>query len=187
MQNGAIRVIVPLLETERLVLRGHRPEDFPNSAAMWADPKVTQHILGQPLSEEDAYTRFLRYIGHWAIAGFGYWLIEEKQTGKFIGEAGFADYRRAIEPSLKGLPEIGWVLASEAHGKGYATEAVRKLTAWGDARLRTRTMCIIAPQNTASVRVAVKCGYRELPSTTYHGRPTLMFAREPGGWQQAAK
>lgn len=163
-------------------MRGHRPEDFPHTAAMWADPKVTQHILERPLSEEGAWSRFLRYVGHWAVLGFGYWLIEEKKTGKFVGEAGFADYKREIDPTLRGVPEIGWVLATEAHGKGYATEAVGGMTLWADTQFRTRTVCIIAPDNIASVHVAVKCGYRELPSTTYNGRPVLAFGREPGNF-----
>lgn len=177
----SLAAAVRCLETERLLLRPHRMEDFSNSATMWADPRVTQHILERPLSEEEAWSRFLRYAGHWAALGFGYWLIEEKQTGKFIGEAGFADYRRQIQPSLDGAPEIGWVLAAEAHGKGFATESVRKLTAWADERFRARTVCIIAPGNQLSIRVAEKCGYRELQPSTYHGKSILIFAREPAG------
>src|SRR2546426_7424830 len=56
---------VPVIETERLRLRGHRPEDFPDCAAMWADPVVTRYIGGKPLSEEEAWTRTLRCLGHW--------------------------------------------------------------------------------------------------------------------------
>jgi RimJ/RimL family protein N-acetyltransferase len=180
MQNPTISaVMIPCLETERLALRGHRLEDFAQSAAMWADPNVTRYIGGRPLSEEEAWTRYLRYVGHWAVLGFGYWLIEEKRTGKFVGEAGFADYKREIQPSFNGAPEIGWALASESHGKGYATEAVRTLVAWADTHFRARTVCIIAPENAASLRVAAKCGYHELATITYHGHPSLMFAREP--------
>jgi RimJ/RimL family protein N-acetyltransferase len=113
--------------------------------------------------------------------GFGYWVAEEKSTGNFAGELGFADYKRDIEPSLKGLPEIGWVLASHAHGKGYATEAVRAIVVWGDAHFSSpRTACIIAPENLASIRVAEKCGYRELQLANYKGKPTMMFARDAG-------
>jgi RimJ/RimL family protein N-acetyltransferase len=172
---------VPVLETERLLLRGHRAEDFANSAAMWADPKVTENIMGRPLTVEESWTRFLRYVGHWALLGFGYWVIVEKHTGAFAGEAGFADYKREIEPSLEGVPEIGWVLASHAHGKGFATEAVRAITAWADEHFETTTACIIKPENTASFRVAAKCGYREVCRTTYHGRETVMFSRPRGG------
>ena len=107
-------------------------------------------------------------------------MVEEKATATPVGEIGFADYKRDMEPSLKGIPEIGWVLASQAHGKGYATEVVRAAVAWGDAHfLSPRTACIIAPENAASIRVAVKCGYQEFNATSYKGKPTLMFIREP--------
>jgi len=171
---------VPILRTERLTLRGHRIEDFRHSAAMWADPKVVRHISGKPLTEEESWTKFLRYVGHWAVSGFGYWVAEENATGAFIGEIGFADYKRDLRPSLSGMPEIGWVIASPAHGKGYATEAVRAIVAWGDAHFGPiQTACIIAPENLASIRVATKCGYREYQVTTYKGDSVLMFVREP--------
>src|SRR5271170_6882454 len=96
----------PSLETERLTLRGHRLEDFVQCAAMWADPHVTRYIGGKPLTEEESWTRLLRYVGHWALLGFGYWVAEENATGSFVGEIGFADYKRDLEPSLKGVPEV---------------------------------------------------------------------------------
>jgi RimJ/RimL family protein N-acetyltransferase len=169
---------VPILETERLKLRGHRLLDFRDCSAMWADPGVTRYIGGQPLSEEEVWARLLRYVGHWTWLGFGYWAIEEKATSRFVGELGFADYKRQIEPSLEGMPELGWVLAARAHGKGYATEAVRVALAWGEIRFgEARTVCLIHPENLASIRVAQKCGYRESRRTTYKGHPTLLFAR----------
>jgi RimJ/RimL family protein N-acetyltransferase len=175
-------VEVPILVTERIRLRGHCLGDFPHCAAMWADPAVTRYIGGKPLTEEECWTKFLRYVGHWALVGFGYWVVEEKVTGDFVGEIGFADYKRELEPSLKGVPEIGWVLASRVHGKGYATEAVRAAIAWGDAHFSpARTACLINPENLASVRVALKCGYREFQLTTYKGHATMMFVRESGG------
>src|ERR1700729_2426842 len=85
---------VPILETERLILRAHGIDDFVHSAAMWADPEVTRYIGGKPLSEEETWARLLRYVGHWSLLGFGYWVVEEKATGNFAGEIGFADYKR---------------------------------------------------------------------------------------------
>jgi RimJ/RimL family protein N-acetyltransferase len=169
---------IPAIETPRLTLRGHRLADFSDCAAMWADPTVTRHIGGKPFSEEETWARFLRYAGHWLLLGFGYWAIEEKDTGSFVGELGFADYKRGIEPSLQGVPELGWALVSTAHGKGYATEAVRAAVAWGEAHFASaRTVCIIHPENLASIRVAEKCGYKEFQRTTYKGHPTIIFDR----------
>jgi RimJ/RimL family protein N-acetyltransferase len=172
-------VDVPVLETERLKLRGHQIDDFADCAAMWADPNVTRHIRDIPFTEEETWTRLLRFVGHWAMLGFGYWAVLEKPGGRFLGEVGFADYKRDLKPSLKGIPEIGWVFASQAHGRGYATEAVRAVTAWGDAHFGSvRTACIITPENVASIRVAAKCGYQEFQRTTYHGHATVMFVRD---------
>jgi RimJ/RimL family protein N-acetyltransferase len=177
---------IPVVETERLQLRAHRLEDFADCAAMWADPIVTRFIGGKPFSEEDAWTRFLRHIGHWSMMGFGYWVAEEKDTGSFIGELGFADFKRDIQPSLKRTPEMGWALVSKVHGKGYATEGVRAALAWGDAHFASgRTVCIIQPENLASIRVAEKCGYKEFQRSTYKGHPTIMFARIVGQVRRA--
>jgi RimJ/RimL family protein N-acetyltransferase len=73
----------------------------------------------------------LRYVGHWSWLGFGYWLVEEKTSGQFVGEVGFADYKREIEPSIDDVPEIGWVLVPAMYGRGYATESVRAAIDWG--------------------------------------------------------
>ena len=159
-------------------MRGHRLDDFVDCAAMWADPAVTRYIGGKPFSEEETWARILRYVGHWPLMGFGYWAIEEKESGGFIGELGFADFKRDIQPSLKGVPELGWVLASKARGKGYATEAVGAAVSWGEAHFGpVRTVCIIHPENLASIRVAEKWGYKELQRTTYKGHATVIFNR----------
>jgi RimJ/RimL family protein N-acetyltransferase len=169
---------VPLIETERLILRGHRPDDFVDSLALWTDPEVTRFIGGKPSTREEVWSRLLRYAGHWALLGFGYWAVTEKETGRFLGEVGFADFKREMEPSLDGMPEIGWVIAPHGQGKGYATEAVQAAIAWGDAYFNSRrTACIIAPENQPSIRVAEKCGYREFCRTTYKDKPTIMFVR----------
>jgi RimJ/RimL family protein N-acetyltransferase len=146
---------------------------------MWGDSAITRYIGGKPLSEEETWARLLRYAGHWLMLGFGYWLAEEKETGQYIGEIGFADFKRDLQPGLPGLPEVGWVLTTGSRGKGYATEAVRAVAAWGDSHFKLpRTFCIIHPENQASIRVALKCGFKELQPTSYKGRPLIMFVRE---------
>jgi len=185
-----------MLETQRLRLRGPRPDDFPDSAALWSDPLVTRFTSGKALSEEDVWGRLLRYVGHWAWMGFGYWVVEEKETGRLAGEVGFSDWKREIRPSLQGLPELGWVLASRVHGQGYATEAARAAIQWADSHFGERTSgdggvqkliarelrsarmtCIIHPENVRSIRVAEKCGFKELLRTKYKGEATIVFVQ----------
>jgi RimJ/RimL family protein N-acetyltransferase len=170
--------LIPVLETERLILRGHRLDDFADSFALWSDAEVTRFIGGRPSTREEAWGRLLRYAGHWSLLGFGYWAVEEKGTGRFIGETGFAEGKREIEPSLESIPEAGWAMSPQVHGRGYATEAVQAVIAWGDRHFGpVRTACIIAPENMSSIRVAEKCGYRELQRTTYKDNPTIMYVR----------
>lgn len=172
-------VSVPVLETERLRLRGHRLDDFGACAALWADPVVTRFIGGKASTRDESWMRLLRNVGHWSLLGFGYWVVEEKASDRFVGEIGFSELKREIEPGFEGVPEAGWVLAPEAHGKGFATEVVKAVLAWGDEKFAGgQTVCIINPENTASIRVAAKCGYREIARTTYKGAPIVQYRRE---------
>ncbi len=157
----------PALETERLILRSHRADDFTDSVAMWRDPQVVRYTLGAESPPQRTWLRLLAYLGHWSLLGFGYWAVQSKLTGRYIGELGFADFHRNFEPNVDGIPEIGWALAPAAHGQGYATEAVRTVIAWGDAHLSgTRTVCIIHRDNAASLHIARKFGYLIEPRIT---------------------
>ena len=112
------------------------------------------------------------------FTAFGFWGIFEKETGARIGEAGILDVKRDIVPSFHGTPELGWGLLPAVHGKGYATEAVRAIIAWAEGHFgKVRMVCIIDPQNTASLRVAHACGFRECAQTTYKGDPTVILER----------
>jgi RimJ/RimL family protein N-acetyltransferase len=171
----------PVVETARLRLRGHRAEDFADCAAMWADAAVVRHIGGRPFPAEETWSKILRYAGLWPLLGFGYWAIEETASGRFVGDVGFADFKREMHPSFAGAPEIGWALAPWSHGRGYATEAAGAAVAWGDRRFGAVTVCMIAPGNAASIRVAEKCGYHAYARTAYKGEPTILFRRDGGG------
>jgi RimJ/RimL family protein N-acetyltransferase len=171
-------VDIPVLETQRLRLRGHRIDDLDVCAALWADTEVVRYTTGKPQTREEVWFRILRYIGHWTLLGYGFWAVEEKAGGNFVGEVGFADFKRALDPALGDTPEIGWILASSAHGKGYGTEAVKAVVAWGDEHFgAVRTACLIHPDNAASIRVADKCGYREYARTLYKDRDVILLER----------
>jgi RimJ/RimL family protein N-acetyltransferase len=169
---------VPVLETARLRLRAHRIEDHAARTAILSDPEVTRYLGGRPLTGEEVWRRLLQFIGLWNLLGYGYWAVEEKDTGLYVGDIGFADFHRDMQPSLVDMLEFGWVLATHAHGKGYASEAVAAATAWGAQYFGAlRAVCIISPENLASIRVAEKAGFRLWQETTYHDAPTLVFSR----------
>lgn len=122
--------------------------------------------------------KILRYAGLWELLGFGYWAVEEKSSGQFIGELGFADFKRVMQPPIDGIPELGWAFASAFHAKGYATEGLRAALEWADANIDSaRTVCIISPENAASIRVAQKIGYAEKLRTMLGEHETILCER----------
>jgi RimJ/RimL family protein N-acetyltransferase len=169
---------VPELETERLLLREHRVDDFAISSAMWANPEVVRFISGAPSTPAESWSRLLRYAGHWVLLGYGYWVVQLKSTGAFLGEVGFADFKREMTPSIEGIPEAGWVFSPDAHGKGYALEAVERMFAWADKTFNDdTTVCIIDPENHASIRLGQKVGFVPWTDTTYLDTPVRLLKR----------
>ena len=81
-------VDIPVLETPRLILRGHRLEDFETMVAIWSDPVVRRHFHGRPYSREDIWAQLVRHFGMWAAMGYGLLAVEEKETGAYIGAVG---------------------------------------------------------------------------------------------------
>jgi RimJ/RimL family protein N-acetyltransferase len=170
--------MVPELLGDRIRLRGHRVEDFADSLGMWGDPAVTRFIGGRPFTGEEVWSRLLRYFGLWPALGYGYWVIEERASGRFAGEIGLAEFRREVTPPLDS-PEAGWALAPWASGRGYATEALAAVLRWADATPATRrTLCMISDGNAASLRVAAKAGYRRLGPAEYRGAATTLYVRD---------
>ena len=171
---------IPVLETPRMILRSHKLDDFEAMVTILHDPIVSRLFHGPKLTREDIWSRFLRHFGMWAVMGYGCWAVEEKETGAYIGTIGTFEVRRDMTPNLEGVPEAGWTFASRVHGKGYATEAARAALAWTDAQLgHPKMFCIIVPENTASIRVAEKCGFRYWQDTIYKDVQTSIFLREP--------
>lgn len=180
-QNRGLQTSVPVIETRRLRLRGHRRDDLPQCVAMWSDPIVTRFIGGTPSGEQRTWARLLAYIGHWVLMGFGYWAIEERETSTFVGEIGFADFKRDGAPLLRAGPELGFALAPSFHGKGYATEAVRAALAWGNEQLpRGRCVCLVDEENAASLRVLANVGFEVLQRSSFNGRPVVYLCSPIG-------
>lgn len=169
-----------MITTERLILRRHTVADLPALTATWGDADIARYLGGHPSTPEDSWHRLLRYAGHWDLLGYGFWCVTEAATGRYAGDVGFAQFHRICEPPLGDAPEGGWVLARWAHGKGYATEALRAALAWDGGRLaRQRTRCIIDPGNEASIGVATKCGYAYFGEAVYKDTRIRVYDRPP--------
>ena len=168
----------PTLETERLILRAFREEDLDQLWAMWANEDVVRFVGGQTLAREDTWRRSLAACGQWPYTGFGYWIVEMKADGTVVGQAGFADFKRQMEPSIEGEPELGYVFHPKVHGQGIASEACAAALEWADANLNAQSYpAIISPENTASIRLAERLGFERGPDATYRGETIALFRR----------
>lgn len=178
-QKAISMTIIPTIETERLVLRPHRLDDFDVYVNLWADENVVRHITGMPSTREQTWSRLIRASGMWHHMGFGFLIIEEKESGRVIGEAGFHEVRRNMSPSIEETLETGWVLLPSAQGRGYATEALKALIEWAERHFPGKEMtCIIGPNNAPSLRVAEKLGFREVARTDYNGEEIILLSRK---------
>lgn len=140
------------IETDRLILRPTRPEDFEGWVQLMGDEENSRHI-GGPQPRAVAWRGFLTMAGAWAIQGYGMFSVIEKASGRWIGRLG--------PWCPEGWPgtEVGWGLLREAWGRGYATEGSTAAIDWAFEHLGwSEVIHTIAPDNLASQGVARRLG-----------------------------
>ena len=172
------------LETERLVLRMWREDDFEPYARICADPEVMRYLSpeGRPLTRAESWRQMAYIVGHWHLRGYGHWAVEEKESGRLVGRLGF------LNP--EGWPEfeIGWTLARESWGKGYATEGARRALAYAFEELdREHVISLIRPGNEPSVRVAERIGEKREGTTDVLGMEVMVYGISRDEWRAAKK
>lgn len=167
------------LETQRLLLRWFRETDFDEYLAICQDPEVMRFLGdGTLMSEIDTWRQMASIMGHWYFRGYGLWAVEEKQSGKVIGRIGL------IEPG--GWPgfELGWTLARNQWGKGYATEGASRALKYAFTEMgRDHVISCIAPENIASIRVAERLGEKLEGKTELMGREIFIYGIDRNDWQ----
>jgi RimJ/RimL family protein N-acetyltransferase len=149
------------LRTKRLVLRRWRDEDRDPFAALNADPVVMEHFVS-PLTREQSDDWVDRIERHFDEHGWGLWAVEVTETGAFIGFVGLwpPNFQTAFTPAV----EVGWRLAKEAWGHGYATEAARAALDDGFGRLGLEEIVSFTTvANIRSQRVMQKIGMQRNP------------------------
>lgn len=159
----------PTLETERLLLRPHRLEDFDAIAAMFETPR--SQFVGGPCSRKQAWRGFSADVGQWVLLGFGALAIELRDSGEFIGQIGLN------KPLHFPEREIGWLVWEKYEGFGYAYEAARRAHRFAFETLRWDTaVSYIDPDNARSISLAERLGARLDPdAATPDDDPTLVY------------
>ncbi|MEZ4364800.1 MAG: GNAT family N-acetyltransferase [Kofleriaceae bacterium] len=140
------------MTTARLVLRPPVLADFEGWASMMADPVATEH-LGGPQPRAVAWRSFCTMAGAWALQGFAMFTVLERATGRWLGRIG------PWQPEGWPGTEVGWGLARQAWGQGYATEAATCAIDWAfDTLGWDEVIHAIAPSNLPSRALAERLG-----------------------------
>ncbi|HSE25161.1 MAG TPA: GNAT family N-acetyltransferase [Pyrinomonadaceae bacterium] len=159
-----------ILETPRLLLRMWRNDDFATYEKMCADPEIMKYLGGRIFDRLEAWRHMAFLVGHWELRGYGHWAVEEKESGEFVGRIGF------LNP--EGWPgfEVGWTLARQAWGKGYATEGARRALDYAFNELdKDHVISLIHPENKNSIKVAERLGEKLEGQTELLGHDVLIY------------
>jgi RimJ/RimL family protein N-acetyltransferase len=171
----------PVIETERLILRQWRASDIAPNTRMLSDPGTARYITadGKPITEAmNGWRNAAIMAGHWVLNGIGMFVVEEKSTGQFAGRVG-----PWFPPSWPGF-EIGWGLAKEFRGRGFAVEAARATIDWSFATFELdRILHCIDRENAASQAVARRLGARIEGETTLIGHAADVWVTHRRLWK----
>lgn len=172
------------IETDRLVLRPPRMEDFDAYAANMADAEAA-HFIGGLQPRAVAWRGFLQHAGAWMIQGFSMFAVIEKASGQWVGRVG------PWYPEGWPGTEVGWGLARQAWGKGYAFEAGTAAIDWVFDHLGwDEVIHSIHPDNQASKALARRLGSTlrgpgRLPAP-YEDTPIELWGQTRQQWRRRA-
>jgi RimJ/RimL family protein N-acetyltransferase len=176
---ASLTVPIPVVETDRLRLRGYREADVEALFAMADGDEVIAPFMTYNVAplREACWRSVALWIGHWALRGFGMWAVEERASGVFIGRIGL------WQPEGWPGTEVGWMLGRTWWGRGYATEAGQAAMDWGFEHLPVdELVSLIQPDNTASIAVAEKLGETFAGIVPYRGGETGKWAITRDAW-----
>lgn len=153
-----------ILETERLRVREMTLEDIDRLYEIYAEPSITEYMEGLYPDKKDELEFSKSYIDNmYGFYGYGLWMVIEKSSSRIIGRAGLSNREVDGEVYL----ELGYVVAKESQGRGYATEVCKAILAYAKNELdATQVIALMKPENEASIRTAKKLGFREVCEVT---------------------
>jgi RimJ/RimL family protein N-acetyltransferase len=145
-----------IIKTERLILRPIDPErDFAGWARAMGDAETVRYLGGKPMDEANAWRNMAMVMGHWQIRGYGFFSLEDRASGEWVGRVG------PWNPHGWPQPEVGWTISPDHLRKGYAMEAGRASIDYAFGELGWKSVVhVILEGNEASIGVAEKLGSR---------------------------
>ncbi|NJM83812.1 MAG: GNAT family N-acetyltransferase [Tabrizicola sp.] len=167
----------PVLQTARLILHAPVAEDFDAYADFMASPRAA--FVGGPMVRATAWRYFGHHVGHWALRGFGTFFLKPRSGGPAVGMI------MAWHPEGYPEREVGWcIFTRAAAGQGYAIEGARAVLDHVFGTLGwTTAVSYIAPENTASIKLAARLGAvhdRAAPQAD-PALPDMIWRHSPGG------
>lgn len=170
---------VPILETERLIMRAPSIDDLDAEAAFFASERSS--FVGGPLKRSQVWRTIAMLIGHWHIHGFGFWGVEDKETGTYYGRVGL------WYPGGWPEPEIGWTVMGNGEGKGVAQEAALAARTHAYETLGwTTAISLVDPDNTRSIKLAERMGCHFEDTFEHETFGTMHIWRHPSAKEVAA-
>lgn len=160
---------IPIIKTERLLLRSFKMDDLDGYAKICTDSE-SMKFIGNTLNYEQTLENMAVIQGHWMLRGYGIWAMECGQTGDFVGRAGLLN--------LYGWPgiEVCWALSPDHRGKGYASEAVKAAIDWTfNHKVTDRLISLIHPRNVKSTAVAERVGESFKEQIAFKGNPANVY------------
>ena len=167
-----MQINIPTLSTERLVLRGFQDSDLEAEYEFYASKR--SKFVGGPFSREQTFRVIAAFAGHWMLRGYGFWAVEEKATGQYLGRVGLWN------PEGWPEPEIGWTLMGNAEGKSVGFEAASASRDYAYNTLGwTTAISMIDPDNVRSIRLAERLGAKFEKTFTHERFGETTIYRHP--------
>ncbi len=172
--NSAFTTSVPRLQTERLLLREFRREDFDAYAEHFADPVSAAHLI--PTDRQTVWRIFCSSAGLWLIHGAGWWAVEDRRTGQLVGNVG------AFFREESAVMELGWNTYRAFWGQGFANEAAAAAIHYAlEIRGEPKVRALISATNESSLRVARRLGLTHEADTEIYGKAVGSYTRAREG------
>lgn len=165
-----------ILTTDRTLVREFAPGDLDSLYDLYEDAEIRRFLPPLRENREEELQFQLSYIRNmYEFFGFGFWLVFDRTTGELIGRAGLN-----CRENLRDL-ELGYLFRESARGKGLAEEVCRAIIAYSKEILgQERLSCCIHPENSPSVRLALRLGFRQEGKITLPEGELLLFTLEIG-------